>query len=39
VAGVGGAVMVIGTFMATITGSAGWGLRSHKGGRSIKGGA
>jgi hypothetical protein len=41
VAGIGSAVVVISAFMAVITGSegAGGGLRSHKGGRSIKGGA
>jgi hypothetical protein len=40
VVGIGRAAVIIGAFMAVITGSdgEGGGLRSHKGERSIKGG-
>jgi hypothetical protein len=38
VAEIGWAAVVMGAFMATVTRSQGGGLRSYKGGKSIKGG-
>jgi hypothetical protein len=39
VANIGCVAVVMGAFMATVTRSEGGGLRSYKGGKSIKGGA